>query len=225
MRTNDATKIIKDGEEITVSCEGKTGFVYKGKLKFEKKEIDFGKINLPETEVKLILSDPDRAFQLSFYPNNGIGLLRMEFIITHLIKVHPMALVKFDQISDSKIKKTIEEFTWQYKDKKDYFVEELSRGLAVMAAAFYPKEVIVRMSDLKSNDYANLIGGKEFEPEEENQMLGFRGAARYYHPLYKDGFELECKAIVKIRDEMGLTHVKVMIPFCRTPVEGMNVVE
>ncbi|MGM0932296.1 MAG: phosphoenolpyruvate synthase [Bacteroidota bacterium] len=223
--TNDATQIIKDGEEITVSCEGKTGFVYKGKLKFEKKEIDFGKINLPETEVKLILSDPDRAFQLSFYPNNGIGLLRMEFIITHLIKVHPMALVKFDQISDSQTKKTIEELTWQYKDKKDYFVEELSRGLAVMAAAFYPKEVIVRMSDFKSNEYANLIGGKQFEPEEENPMLGFRGAARYYHPFYKAGFELECKAIKKLRDEMGLTNVKVMIPFCRTLEEGRNVVE
>ncbi|HSP12428.1 MAG TPA: phosphoenolpyruvate synthase, partial [Salegentibacter sp.] len=223
--TNDATKSIKDGQEITVSCEGKTGFVYKGKLNFEKTEIDFGKIKLPNTEVKFILSDPDRAFQLSFYPNNGIGLLRMEFIITHLIKIHPMALVKFNEIKDVKIKKTIEELTWQYKDKKDYFVDELCRGLAVMAAAFYPKEVIVRMSDFKSNEYANLIGGKQFEPEEENPMLGFRGAARYYHPFYKDGFELECKAIKKLREEMGLTNVKVMIPFCRTLEEGRNVVE
>ncbi|WP_372919884.1 phosphoenolpyruvate synthase [Salegentibacter sp.] len=222
--TNNATKNIKDGQEITVSCEGKTGFVYKDKLKFEKTEIDFGKIKLPDTEVKFILSDPDRAFQLSFYPNNGIGLLRMEFIITHLIKVHPMALVKFEEIKDAGIKKTIEELTWQYKDKKDYFVDELCRGLAVMAAAFYPKEVIVRMSDFKSNEYANLIGGKQFEPEEENPMLGFRGAARYYHPFYKDGFELECKAIKKLREEMGLTNVKVMIPFCRTLEEGRNVV-
>ncbi|MGY5848827.1 phosphoenolpyruvate synthase [Salegentibacter sp. F14] len=223
--TNNGSTLIKDGQKITVSCEGKTGFVYEGKLQFEKTEIDFGKIKLPQTEVKLILSDPDRAFQLSFYPNNGIGLLRMEFIITHLIKVHPMALVKFDQISDSRTKKDIEKLTWQYEDKKDYFIEELSRGLAVMAAAFYPKEVIIRMSDFKSNEYANLIGGKTFEPQEENPMLGFRGAARYYHPFYKAGFELECKAIKKLRDEMGLSNVKVMIPFCRTLEEGRNVIE
>lgn len=222
--TNDATKKIKNGQEITVSCEGKTGFVYNGKLEFEKTEIDFSKISLPKTEVKFILSDPDRAFQLSFFPNNGVGLLRMEFIITHLIKVHPMALVKFNEIKDAGIRKSIEELTWQYPQKEDYFVERLSEGLATMAAAFYPKEVIVRMSDFKSNEYANLIGGKQFEPTEENPMLGFRGAARYFHPLYKAGFELECKAIKKVREEMGLSNVKVMIPFCRTLEEGENVV-
>jgi len=160
--TNNATEKIKDGEMITVSCEGKTGFVYKGALEFETKEIDFGKISLPKTEAKFILSDPDRAFQLSFYPNNGVGLLRMEFIITHQIKIHPMALVKYDEVKDVGARKIIEELTWQYKDKSDFFVEELSRGIAVMAAAFSPKEVIVRLSDFKSNEYANLIGGRQF---------------------------------------------------------------
>lgn len=222
--TNDATKKIKNGQEITVSCEGKTGFVYNGKLEFKKTEIDFSKISLPKTEVKFILSDPDRAFQLSFFPNNGVGLLRMEFIITHLIKIHPMALLKFSEIKDAGIRKSIEELTWQHPQKEDYFVERLSEGLATMAAAFYPKEVIVRMSDFKSNEYANLIGGKQFEPTEENPMLGFRGAARYFHPLYKAGFELECKAIKKVREEMALFNVKVMIPFCRTLEEGENVV-
>ncbi|MBZ9632094.1 phosphoenolpyruvate synthase [Salegentibacter sp. LM13S] len=223
--TNDATQKIKDGEMITVSCEGKTGFVYKGALEFETNEIDFGKITLPKTEAKFILSDPDRAFQLSFYPNNGVGLLRMEFIITHKVKIHPMALVKYDEVKETAAKKIIEELTWQYKDKRDFFVEELSRGIAVMAAAFYPKEVIVRLSDFKSNEYANLIGGRQFEPLEENPMLGFRGAARYYHPNYKEAFELECKAIKRVREEMGLDNLKVMIPFCRTINEAKSVID
>lgn len=147
--TNDASQKINDGEMITVSCEGKTGFVYKGALKFDTKEIDFGKNSLPKTEAKFILSDPDRAFQLSFYPNNGVGLLRMEFIIMHKVKIHPMALVKYDEVKEKAAKKIIDELTWQFKDKRDFFVEELSRGIAVMAAAFYPKEVIVRLSDFK----------------------------------------------------------------------------
>jgi len=221
--TNDATEKIKDGEMITVSCEGKTGFVYKGALEFDTNEIDFGKISLPKTEAKFILSDPDRAFQLSFYPNNGVGLLRMEFIITHRVKIHPMALVNYDKVKEKAAKKIIEELTWQYKDKRDFFVEELSRGIAVMAAAFSPKEVIVRLSDFKSNEYANLIGGRQFEPLEENPMLGFRGAARYYHPNYKEAFELECKAIKRVREEMGLENLKVMIPFCRTINEAKSV--
>jgi pyruvate,water dikinase len=222
--TSDATQKIKDGEMITVSCEGKTGFVYKGALEFDIKEIDFGKISLPETEAKFILSDPDRAFQLSFYPNHGVGLLRMEFIITHKVKIHPMALVRYEKVKETAAKKIIEELTWQYKDKRDFFIEELSRGIAVMAAAFYPKEVIVRLSDFKSNEYANLIGGRQFEPLEENPMLGFRGAARYYHPNYKEAFELECKAIKRVREEMGLENLKVMIPFCRTLNEARNVI-
>ncbi|APS38760.1 phosphoenolpyruvate synthase [Salegentibacter sp. T436] len=223
--TNDATTKIKDGEMITVSCEGKTGFIYKGALEFDTREIDFGKISLPKTEAKFILSDPDRAFQLSFYPNTGIGLLRMEFIITHKIKIHPMALVKYDEVKEKAAKKAIDELTWQYKDKRDFFVEELSRGIAVMAAAFHPKEVIVRLSDFKSNEYANLIGGRQFEPLEENPMLGFRGAARYPHPNYKEAFELECKAIKRVREEMGLDNLKVMIPFCRTIEEAKSVIE
>ena len=224
--TNEATEKIQDGEIITVSCaEGKTGFVYKGAVEFEENKIDFSTISLPKTEVKFILSDPERAFQLSLFPNNGVGLLRMEFIITHLIKIHPMALVKFDQIEDPEIKKTIVELTKNYAQKEDYFIDQLSQGVAVIASAFYPKEVIVRMSDFKTNEYANLIGGGAFEPKEENPMLGFRGAARYYSDLYRDGFALECKAIKKVRDEMGLTNVKVMIPFCRTLEEGKRVVE
>ncbi len=224
--TNDATLKIKDGEIITVSCaEGKTGFVYKGALEFEEKRIDFSTIKLPKTEVKFILSDPERAFQLSLFPNNGVGLLRMEFIITHMIKIHPMALVNFDQIKDIEVKNEIANLTRNYPQKEDYFIDELSQGIAVIAAAFYPKEVIVRMSDFKTNEYANLMGGTQFEPEEENPMLGFRGAARYYNELYREGFALECKAIKKVRDDMGLTNVKVMIPFCRTLEEGKKVVE
>ena len=220
-----ATRNIKDGEIITLSCvEGKTGFVYQGSLKYETEEIDFGEIRLPHTEAKLILSDPERAFQLSFFPNNGIGLLRMEFIITHMVKIHPMALIKFDELKDEEAKKEISRLTRNYPQKEEYFVDQLSQGIATMAAAFYPKEVIVRMSDFKTNEYANLIGGKQFEPEEENPMLGFRGASRYYHDLYRDGFLLECRALQKVREEMGLENVKMMIPFCRTVEEGEKVV-
>lgn len=221
-----ATQNIKDGETVTVSCaEGKTGFVYKGSLEFEKIELDFDQIKLPKTETKLILSDPEKAFQLSFYPNNGVGLLRMEFIITHMVKVHPMSLIKFDELKDREAIKMVEELTAAYDKKEDYFIDQLAQGIASMAAAFYPKEVIVRMSDFKTNEYANLIGGTQFEPKEENPMLGFRGASRYYHDLYKDGFILECRAIQKVREEMGLENVKVMIPFCRTVEEGKKVVE
>lgn len=221
-----ATQNIKDGDLITVSCaEGKTGFVFKGSLKFEKEELDLREIKLPKTEVKFILSDPERAFQLSFYPNNGVGLLRMEFIITHMVKVHPMALLKFDELKDRDAKKMIEELTEKYEKKEDYFIDQLAQGIATMAAAFFPNEVIVRMSDFKTNEYANLVGGVQFEPKEENPMLGFRGASRYYHELYKDGFSLECKAIKKVREVMGLENLKVMIPFCRTVEEGQKVLD
>ena len=220
----DATTTIKDGEIITLSCaQGKTGYIYKGELSFEEKEIDFSNIKMPKTEVKMILADPENAFQLSFYPNNGVGLLRMEFIITHLVKVHPMALVRFDKIKDISVRKQIAEITQNYKNKEDYFIDQLSQGIATIAAAFYPKEVIVRLSDFKTNEYANLIGGYDFEPKEENPMLGFRGASRYYSELYKEGFALECKAIKKVREAMGLTNLKVMVPFCRTIKEGEKV--
>ena len=217
---------IQDGELITLSCsEGKTGLVYRGSLPFTEAEIDFSKINKPATtEVMLITSDPEKAFGLSFYPNDGVGLMRIEFIITHNIKIHPMALVRFNEISDDKVKQQIEELTLHYADKREYFIEKLAQGIAVTAAAFYPKDVIVRMSDFKTNEYANLIGGKAFEPVEENPMLGFRGASRYYNDLYREGFSMECEAVRRVRDEMGLTNIKIMIPFCRTPEEGNKVI-
>ncbi len=224
---SNATEKIKDGEVITVSCcEGEVGSVYKGALKFKETEHDFSQTRKPETtEAMLILGDPDQAFKLSFYPNSGVGLLRMEFIITHFIQVHPMALVKFNELKDEEAKKKIDELTHHYPNKEQYFIEKLAEGVATIAAAFYPKDVIVRMSDFKTNEYANLIGGKGFEPHEENPMLGFRGASRYYNDLYKEGFRLECEAIKKVREEMGLTNVKVMIPFCRTVEEGKKVIE
>lgn len=222
----NATEEIVDGEIITMSCaQGKTGYIYTGELPFEEREIDFSGIHLPKTEAKMILADPENAFQLSFYPNNGIGLLRMEFIITHSVQIHPMALVKFDALKDSNIKNRIEQLTNHYANKTDYFIDKLAEGIAVIAAAFYPKEVIVRLSDFKTNEYANLIGGIDFEPHEENPMLGFRGASRYYSDLYKDGFALECAAIKKVRGKMGLTNLKVMVPFCRTVQEGKKVLK
>lgn len=223
----DATEKIKDGQLITISCsEGKTGTVYNGKLPFEKVEHDFRNIKMPETvDVMLILGEPDSAFKLSFYPNNGVGLMRMEFIITHFIKIHPMALIKFESLKDKSVKRQIEKLTSSYADKERYFVDRLAEGIATIAAAFYPKEVLVRMSDFKTNEYANLLGGKDFEPQEENPMLGLRGASRYYNELYKDGFRLECEAIKTIRNEMGFSNVKVMIPFCRTVEEGKKVVD
>lgn len=222
----NAMEKITDGEMITVSCcEGKTGFVYKGKINFRETEINFSHIKKPEaTEVMLIAGDPDNAFNLSFYPNDGVGLMRIEFIITHAIQIHPMALVKFNELKDAGVIQKIETLTHHYPDKRNYFVDKLSQGIATIAAAFYPKDVIVRMSDFKTNEYANLIGGKDFEPQEENPMIGFRGASRYYNDLYKEGFRLECEAIRKVRDEMGLTNVKVMIPFCRTIDEGNKVI-
>ena len=222
-----ATTNIKDGQKITVSCcEGKTGFVYDKIVAFEEKELDFTDMKMPQhTQAMMIVGDPDKAFKFSFYPNNGVGLMRIEFIITHFVQVHPMALVKFDTLTDPSVKKQIEVLTHHYPDKKRYFIDKLAQGIATIAAAFYPKEVIVRMSDFKTNEYANLIGGKDFEPNEENPMLGFRGASRYYNDLYKDGFKLECEAIKYVREDMGLTNVKVMIPFCRTLDEGRKVIK
>lgn len=221
----NATTTIKDGNTITMSCaQGKTGYIYEGKLDYKEEKIDFSNIQMPRTEAKMILADPENAFQLSFYPNNGVGLLRMEFIITHSVKIHPMALVKFDQLKNASVIRKIEKFTQGYKNKQDYFIDHLSQGVATIAAAFYPKEVIVRLSDFKTNEYANLVGGTDFEPDEENPMLGFRGASRYYSDLYKEGFALECAAIKRVREDRGLTNLKVMVPFCRTLEEGEKVV-
>jgi pyruvate,water dikinase len=224
--TGNATAAISDGQLITVSCcEGKTGFVYEGRLDYQETELDFSRTKMPEhTEAMLIAGDPEKAFQLSFYPNRGVGLMRMEFIITHTVQVHPMALLKFDEIKDEAVKRKIEALTRHYANRQDYFVDKLSQGIATIAAAFYPKTVIVRMSDFKTNEYANLLGGAGFEPVEENPMLGFRGASRYYHERYRQGFALECRAIKTVREAMGLTNVKVMIPFCRTVEEGSKVI-
>jgi pyruvate, water dikinase len=223
--TGNATEVIKDGQEVTVSCaDGNVGKIFEGFLEWEEKEIDFGKQEEPETEVMLILADPDLAYSYSNYPVKGVGLMRLEFVINNVIQIHPLALRYFDKLKDKAAKKRISELTAAYEEKHLFFVEKLAEGVATIAAAFYPREVIVRMSDFKSNEYANLIGGKEFEPDEENPMLGFRGASRYYHEKYRDGFEMECEAMKIVRDEMGFTNIKLMIPFCRTVDEGKKVI-
>lgn len=223
--TENGTKVIKDGQEITVSCiDGNVGIVYDGIQEWDEQQLDVRDFKLPQTEVMFILADPDQAFKLSFLPNNGVGLMRLEFVIGNSIQIHPMALVNFDQLKDLTAKETIQELTSEYDDKMEYFVDKLAQGVATIAAAFYPKDVIVRMSDFKSNEYANLIGGSEFEPKEENPMLGWRGASRYYSDAYKKGFELECRAMRRVREDMGLTNVKLMIPFCRTVEEGRKVI-
>lgn len=222
----NATSAIKNGQEITVSCaEGKDGNIYDGLLKWEVKEQDFSQLAMPETAPMLILADPERAFELSYYPNKGVGLMRMEFAITNTIKIHPLALCEPEKVTDETVIKAIKELTKDYTDGKNYFVDKLAEAVSIVAAAFYPKDVIVRMSDFKSNEYANLIGGKYFEPDEENPMIGFRGASRYYSDFYRKGFALECEAMKKVRNEMGLHNVKLMIPFCRTVEEGKKVLE
>ena len=224
--TGNATKVIKDGQLVTIStAEGDTGYIYEGKGSWEEHEIDISKINIPETKVMLILAHPDMAFRYSMLPNSGVGLMRMEFIINNVIKIHPMALFHFDKLKDDTVKKQIQELTHHYPDKKDYFIHKLAEATATIAASFYPKDVIVRMSDFKSNEYANLIGGKLFEPKEENPMIGFRGASRYYHQLYKEAFEMECKSMKMVRDEMGFTNVKLMLPFVRTVNEATRVID
>ena len=221
----NATSVIKTGQEITVSCaEGKEGYIYEGLLKWEIKEQDFSKLTLPETDPMFILADPERAFDLSFYPNKGVGLMRMEFAISNTIKIHPNALCEPEKVTDEATISKIKELTKGYENGTDYFVNKLAEAVSTVAAAFYPKDVIVRMSDFKSNEYANLIGGKYFEPEEENPMIGFRGASRYYSDFYRKGFALECEAMKKVRNEMGLHNVKLMIPFCRTVEEGKKVI-
>lgn len=224
--TTDATSVIKDGDVVTVSCaEGEQGVVYAGKLKWEEQEIDIANLRMPDTKPMFILGDPDQAFHLSRFPNAGVGLMRLEFVINNAIRVHPMALIKFDTMKDLEAKEKIAQLIAQYPSPESYFIENLARAVGTIAAAFYPKDVIVRMSDFKTNEYANLLGGKEFEPKEQNPMLGFRGASRYYHDAYREGFGLECKAMKVVREEMGLDNVKLMIPFCRTVEEGKKVLK
>lgn len=224
--TGNATQVIKDGQMITVVCmEGDEGQVMDGMVAFEETETNLSEIPQTKTQPMLILADPDRAFELSHYPAKGVGLLRMEFIINNSILIHPMALIQYEQLPDSAEKKTITQLTSGYNNKKEYFIHQLSESIARVAAAFYPNEVIVRMSDFKSNEYASLVGGRLYEPKEENPMIGFRGASRYYDKRYKAGFGLECEALKRVRDAMGLDNVIVMIPFCRTLAEARNVLE
>ncbi|RZK35301.1 MAG: hypothetical protein EOO61_12145, partial [Hymenobacter sp.] len=223
---SNATSKIEDGELITLSCaEGKTGYVYQGKLDWTETAINISEVALPEyPKAQLIVADPENAFNLSFLPNHGVGLLRLEFMISNYIQVHPMALIHPEQVTDQVAIDRIRQLTNNYANKTDFFVEKLAEGIAMIAAAFAPKEVIVRMSDFKTNEYAGLIGGSPFEPIEENPMIGFRGASRYYHPRYREAFGLECKAIQLVRNEMGLDNIKVMIPFCRNLDEGKKVI-
>ncbi|MBC8444271.1 phosphoenolpyruvate synthase [Candidatus Woesearchaeota archaeon] len=224
--TNNATEILNNVKEVTASCsEGEKGNVYQGILKFKIEKTNLKKIPKTKTKIMMNLANPEMAFEKSFIPNQGVGLAREEFIINDYIKVHPLALIHFDKIEDRDAKEKINELTFNYPDKKQFFIEKLAEGVATIAAAFYPKDVIVRLSDFKSNEYANLIGGKQFEPTEDNPMIGWRGASRYYSKKYKPAFALECAALKKVRDEMGLINVKIMIPFCRTIEEGKKVLK
>lgn len=220
----DATKVIPGGQEITVSCaDGEQGRVYEGLLQFRIDKTDLSNFEMPKTQIKMIIADPELVFSYAFIPNHGVGLAREEFIISNFIKIHPNALLQFDSLEDQEEKKKIEEMTVGYHNKVDYYIEKLAFGIAIIASAFYPHEVLLRFSDFKSNEYAGLIGGKQFEPKEENPMIGFRGASRYTDPQFTKAFDLECKAVQKVRNEMGLYNLQVMIPFCRTPEEGAEV--
>lgn len=222
----NATTVLKTGQEITISCaEGETGKVYAGLLNFAIQELPLD--NLPRTRTKIMMNvgNPEEALGLTAIPNDGVGLARMEFIIANHIKAHPLALLHCDELEDELTKHKIAELTAQYENKAEFFITKLAAGIGTIAAAFYPKPVIVRLSDFKSNEYANLLGGRQFEPKEENPMIGWRGASRYYDPRYREGFALECKAMKQVRDNMGLTNVILMVPFCRTPQEGRRVLE
>ncbi|MGB3517780.1 MAG: phosphoenolpyruvate synthase [Elainellaceae cyanobacterium] len=220
----NATGLLKTGQAVTVSCsEGEEGRVYAGLVPFEVQETQLD--NLPRTRTQILMNvgNPDEAFGLSSIPCDGVGLARFEFIIANHIKAHPLALLHFDTLDDEVAKRDIAELTALYDHKPDFFVDKLAHGIGMIAAAFYPKPVVVRMSDFKSNEYANLLGGRQFEPSEENPMIGWRGASRYYDPSYAEAYGLECKALKRVRDDMGLTNVIPMIPFCRTPDEGRKV--
>ncbi|MDW9148083.1 phosphoenolpyruvate synthase [Legionella pneumophila serogroup 1] len=222
----DATKTIKDGDVVTVSCaEGDTGFVYSGLLPYEQERLDVE--TMPELPMKVMLNvgNPERAFAFQSIPNSGVGLARLEFLISNTIGIHPKALLEFDTLKDEKLKRYIKEKTIAYDSPVEYYIERLKEGIATIAAAFYPKPVIVRLSDFKSNEYANLVGGSLYEPQEENPMLGFRGASRYVSSNFSECFALECKAVRRVREEMGLDNVEVMIPFVRTVSEAGNVIE
>jgi len=214
--TGDATTTVKTGEVVTVSCaEGDSGRVYRGEVGFHVDRSDVGDLQHPLTKIMINLGNPDLAFKTSFLPNDGVGLARMEFIISESIRAHPMALLHPEKVSDPKVRAELALLTSHYDSGEAFFVERLSEGIGTIAAAFWPKPVVVRMSDFKSNEYASLLGGSDFEPTESNPMIGFRGASRYAHPAYEEGFALECKAMLRVRNEMGLTNVVLMLPFVR----------
>jgi pyruvate,water dikinase len=224
--TGKGTEILQGGQKVTMSCaEGDEGYVYEDILEFEESEINLKEVPETNTDIMMNMASPAAAFRWWRLPIKGIGLARMEFIINNIIKIHPMALVRYEDIEDKKTKEKIEQLTSKYDDKTQYFVDHLARGIARIASSQYPNPVIVRMSDFKTNEYADLIGGREFEPQEENPMLGFRGASRYYSEKYEEGFELECRAIKQVREIIGLDNVIIMIPFCRTVDEAKKVLE
>ena len=218
------TNVLCDGQDVTVSCaEGDQGRVYEGIVDYSVETTSLAELPRPRTKVMMNIGNPDKAFSLAAIPNDGVGLARVEFIINDSIKIHPMALLEFDEVANWNVRHRIEEITRGCDDKPRFFVDQLAEGVATIGAAFYPKDVVVRMSDFKTNEYGNLIGGEPYEPQEENPMIGFRGASRYYDRRYERAFGLECEAMKKVRDEMGLTNVKLMIPFCRTVEEGRRV--
>jgi pyruvate,water dikinase len=222
--SENATGVLKTSQEITVSCaEGEIGYVYDGALPFEVSDLPLDKLPKTHTQILMNVGNPEDAFGLSAIPNDGVGLARLEFIIANHIQAHPMALVHFEDLTDPKAKAQLADLTASYEHKPQYFVDKLAQGVGLIAAAFYPKPVIVRLSDFKTNEYAHLLGGQQFEPVEDNPMIGWRGASRYYHDRYREGFALECRAMKVVREEMGLTNTILMIPFCRTVDEGRAV--
>ncbi len=222
---DDATTQITSGQEITASCaEGEDGHIYEGLWPFAIEEVALDNLPLTRTQILMNVGNPEEALRLAAIPNDGVGLARLEFIIANHIKIHPLALLNFDRLTDPQVIAQITKQTWGYADKPQFFVDKIAQGVGAIAAAFYPKPVIVRLSDFKSNEYANLLGGREFEPHEENPMLGWRGAARYCDDRYRAGFGLECVALKRVREEMGLNNVILMVPFCRTPEEGKAVI-
>jgi pyruvate,water dikinase len=223
--SDNGTKIIKSGQDVTVDCsQGEEGKVYEGIIPFEIKKTDIS--NIPDTKTKILMNvgEPSNAFNLSFIPNDGVGLAREEFIIINSIKVHPNALINYKTLS-AVLKKKIDAVTLGYTDKVQFYIDKLAEGIGTIGSAFYPKPVIVRFSDFKTNEYRSLLGGEAYEPLEENPMIGFRGASRYYDKKFKDAFVLECEAMKKVREEFGLDNVIPMIPFCRTLDEGKKVVQ
>jgi len=224
--TKIATKALKTGQEITVDCtSGSEGRIFEGKIPFEIKRYDLRKIPKLKTKIMINIGAPDIAFKTSFLPNDGVGLARIEFILAEKIRIHPLALYHYEKIRDKKLKAEIDKLTFGYKDKKQYFIDKLTEGISQIATAFWPKPVIVRLSDFKTNEYAALIGGEIFEPQESNPMMGWRGASRYYDPKFQSAFEMECQAIKKAREVFGLKNIWAMVPFCRTPEEGKKVLD